>query len=475
MNDMEARCTARTLQVVDTECSADAVEWCPIEPWHNVLTCGTYQLKNPNEKGAGDSESNEPHLRQGRLYLYYFNEDQHYSPLKEVQRIEMPAILDLKWCHVPVAGHPVLGIANAEGNLELCNLTPCEKNSCSLEPICSVSIGPECLALSLDWSTGRGEHKPLNIISSDSKGCLSLLSVDGCRSTLDIVCHWKAHDFEAWIAAFNYWNTDFVYSGGDDSKLKGWDMRMGTDRPVFISNGHSMGVCSIQSNPHKEHILATGSYDEHVLIWDSRQMKQPLADTPVHGGVWRVKWHPTEEHLLLAACMHNGYHILDCEGVHNDSLAAARNKENPILYSYILHNSLAYGADWSRLSLHPQLSTDHRPISSSSVEIQSKREHKQGVKEAKVKFQHLKIQYESPTGLFDMVMEDELDDYRDELPDGLQASDTSLKLNMDPVVKQHNPDSGVIWTKSKANLLATCSFYDHVLHVWRWERNNIVI
>ncbi|XP_041048965.1 diphthine methyltransferase isoform X1 [Carcharodon carcharias] len=472
MTDMEARCMAQTLQVVDTEYSADAVEWCPIDTWHHVLTCGTYQLKDPKEQGAGDSESNEPHLRQGRLYLYCFNQDQLYSPLTEVQRIEMPAILDLKWCHVPVAGHPVLGIANAEGSLELCNLIPCEKNSCSLESMCSVSSGPECLALSLDWSTGR-EHKPLKIISSDSKGCLSLLSVDCHRSALSVVSRWKAHDFEAWIAAFNYWNTDIVYSGGDDSKLKGWDMRMGTDRPIFISNRHSMGVCSIQSNPHKQHILATGSYDEHVLIWDSRQMKQPLADTHVQGGVWRVKWHPTQEHLLLAACMHNGYHILDCEGRLSDSLAAAGDKRNPILYSYILHNSLAYGADWSRVSLGVQPTTERRPVSS-SAETQSKREYDQGAKEVEVKFQHLKIQYESPTGLFDMVVEDEVDDYGDGSSGSLQASGTSQSLNMDSaVVKQHNAEAGVNWNKSKASLLATCSFYDHILHVWRWERSNV--
>ncbi|XP_038637799.1 diphthine methyltransferase [Scyliorhinus canicula] len=465
---MEARSTARTLQVVDTEYSADAVEWCPIDTWHHVLTCGTYQLKDPKEKGAGDSEINEPHVRQGRLYLYCFNQDRLYSPLTEVQRIEMPAILDLKWCHVPVAGHPVLGIANAEGNLELCNLTHCEKNSCSLEPMCSVCIGPDCLALSLDWSTGR-EQKPLKIISSDSKGCLSLLSVDGCRSALEVVSRWKAHDFEAWIAAFNYWNTDVVYSGGDDSKLKGWDMRMGTDRSIFISNGHSMGVCSIQSSPHKQHILATGSYDEHVLIWDFRQMKRPLVDTHVKGGVWRVKWHPTQENLLLAACMHNGYHILNCEGTFNSSLAAADEKESPILYSYILHNSLAYGADWSRLSFDAQLPTEHQPVSS-STETQSKREYDQRAKEAEVKFQHLKLQYESPTGLFDMVVEDELDDYGDGFPGSLQASATSQ--SMDPAAT-NNP-AAVHWTKSKASLLATCSFYDHILHVWRWERSNIV-
>ncbi|KAJ3604045.1 hypothetical protein NHX12_028786 [Muraenolepis orangiensis] len=427
---MACKSRTRNLQVFDTQLSADAVEWCPVPLCHDVLACGTYQLQKGPEQ-AGDEDV--PHQRIGRLYLFEYRQEGPLTPpLTELQRIDTAAILDLKWCHVALSGDPVLGMATASGEVQLYTLTDGPE-------LTSQSVGSERLALSLDWSTGRGERSDVRVACSDSSGSVSVLSLEGAG--LQTTAQWKAHDFEAWITAFSYWDTQLLYSGGDDSKLKGWDLRMGCSSPTFTSKRHTMGVCSIQSNPHQEHILATGSYDEQVLLWDGRSMRQPLSETAVGGGVWRLKWHPTHPHLLLAACMHNDFHILDCHSVLGGDGGGAAC---PTLASYILHNSLAYGADWSHLAPDqpPPGSPQRSPSPPRDTSLA------EGVR-------HLRIHYESPTGSFDTSLEDDAGRYIPEAP---------APTGPPPPAPGGDPTPPPV-----SALLASCSFYDHMLHLWRWD------
>ncbi|MBN3323848.1 DPH7 methyltransferase, partial [Atractosteus spatula] len=410
---MAARSRTRSLQVVDTELSADAVEWCPVPGWHGLLACGTYQLLRSVEKTGAETD---PPVRVGRLYLYQFSQEGALSPpLQELQRIDTPGILDIKWCHVPVSDRPLLGLASSSGELQLYRLGGTQEASCALEAVSSLELGPDRLALSLDWSSGRGDSAGLRAVCSDSQGCVSVVSVDGAAPT--VLSQWTAHSFEAWISAFSYWDTQLLYSGGDDCRLKGWDLRVGTC-PVFTSKRWEKG----------EGGGGGWGYDEHVLLWDDRSLREPLADSVLGGGVWRLKWHPTQQRLLLAACMHNDFHILDCYPVLDGSSGHC-----PVLASYILHNSLAYGADWSRLSLGEPLPLPQLP-------------------------------YESPTGSFDTSLEDEAGRYIPDAQPPRAPAPPAL-----PPPRPSDADADADADTPLSSLLASCSFYDHVLHVWRWD------
>ena len=59
------------------------------------------------------------------------------------------------------------------------------------------------------------------------------------------------------------------------------------------------------------------SYDERVVLWDMRSLRRPVKETAAGGGVWRVKWHPTNPDLMAVACMHDGVKILDWKLSHS--------------------------------------------------------------------------------------------------------------------------------------------------------------
>lgn len=69
-------------------------------------------------------------------------------------------------------------------------------------------------------------------------------------------------------------------------------------------------------------------------------MKQSYNNVKVDGGVWRLKWEPTNEEFLLSASMFNAAHIIDT----SSSLANISQSFGE------KSNRLFYGADWCHLN-----------------------------------------------------------------------------------------------------------------------------
>nr|CAD7462564.1 unnamed protein product [Timema tahoe] len=373
----------KTLHVWNTKYSADSVEWCPVVPHRRVFVCGTYQVDSGADTHSEaaisstvddqlatveqdediqrdlttDSDENPPELqspmsykRRGRLFMFALGCS---AELCLLQQIEMPAILDLKWCHIEIHDKILLAVANAKGEVLIYELLCTKKSDISVDmdyklsllTALSIAEDSECetLALSFDWSTGRNsifnisEENPLLTVS-DSRGGITLLRLTG--STLERVDSWRAHNFEAWITAFDYWNTSIVYSGGDDCKFLAFDWRC-SPNPVSTNRTHEAGVTSLHCNAVTEHIIVSGSYDENLRVWDTRSLKRPTDTVPLGGGVWRLKWDPHRCQHLLAACMHGGFRVVDC---------SARPDPPQVVAEFNGHQSLAYGSDFCHFS-----------------------------------------------------------------------------------------------------------------------------
>ncbi|KAI0825128.1 WD40 repeat-like protein [Trametes gibbosa] len=340
----------------DTDWPADSAEFCPHANAADVFVVGTYKLEQRehlHDASAGEEDTDtpppetpkQPQKRRGKCLLFRAQEGDRFELLQET---ELAAILDMKWCHGGSSALPTLAIADSEGHITLHALHNDEDRLQLVQTIPCAST--ETLCLSLDWSSRRDPTDGLgNLIVSLSDGSLSLLQPEG-TSGLTVTNSWHAHDYEPWISAWDYWDTNVVYSGGDDLKMKGWDIRQG-GTPTFVNKRFDAGVTTIQSHPHIEHVLAVGSYDNAVRIFDTRKPLVPLTQVDVGGGAWRVKWHPspTRKTELLVACMHDGFKVVRFDVDAGDPCATLASSDRPweVVKRFDEHASLAYGADWS--------------------------------------------------------------------------------------------------------------------------------
>ncbi|CAJ0600365.1 unnamed protein product [Cylicocyclus nassatus] len=147
-----------------------------------------------------------------------------------------------------------------------------------------------------------------NVACTDKVGNAHIVDVD----TGTVVATWIAHSLpytsegcEVWTCSLN--NVSLC-TGGEDATLKVWDTRSKTT--VNRVTGFDAGVTF--SSWQGENTILTGSYDQHIRLFDLRQTKEPLQIKETAGGVWHiedVQAHGNPCHV--AACMYGGWAILD--------------------------------------------------------------------------------------------------------------------------------------------------------------------
>lgn len=196
-----------TLESFDTRLSADSVEWCPIENFKDVFVCGTYQLT----KQEHDNHDNELNQRLGKFYLFRVENGR----LNLLHEYESAAVLDMKWARSRICHKILLGIVTSKGILEIHELVNEYDPALELLRKITVDESEDVLALSLDWSTGNdfNYNSEVNVVVTTSSGTICIFELT--NETFEKIRTIDCHEYEAWIAAFDYWNSKIIYTGTD--------------------------------------------------------------------------------------------------------------------------------------------------------------------------------------------------------------------------------------------------------------------
>eukprot|EP00004_Rigifila_ramosa_P001621 TRINITY_DN11594_c0_g1_i1.p1 TRINITY_DN11594_c0_g1~~TRINITY_DN11594_c0_g1_i1.p1 ORF type:complete len:420 (+),score=100.39 TRINITY_DN11594_c0_g1_i1:1-1260(+) len=139
-------------------------------------------------------------------------------------------------------------------------------------------------------------------------------------------------------------------SVGDDRKLMIWDTRHNSrDRAAFSVEAHTAEVNCLSFNPFGEFLVATGSADKTVALWDLRNLKRKLSSFDSHTDeVFQVQWSPFNETILASSSSDRRVNIIDLSKIGDEQTPEDKEDGPPeLLFVHGGHTAKVSDFSWN--------------------------------------------------------------------------------------------------------------------------------
>ncbi|KAL9690076.1 hypothetical protein QQ045_010469 [Rhodiola kirilowii] len=139
-------------------------------------------------------------------------------------------------------------------------------------------------------------------------------------------------------------------SVGDDRLLLLWDLRSSTaNKPASSVLAHDSEVNCLSFNPFNEWVVATGSTDKTVKLFDLRNLSKALHVFDSHKEeVFQVGWSPTNETILASCCLGRRLMVWDLSRIDEEqSPEDAEDGPPELLFIHGGHTSKISDFSWN--------------------------------------------------------------------------------------------------------------------------------
>ncbi|XP_051147214.1 WD-40 repeat-containing protein MSI1-like isoform X2 [Andrographis paniculata] len=220
-----------------------------------------------------------------------------------------------------------------------------------LDGACSPDLrltGHNAEGYGLSWSHFKQGH--LLSGSDDSQICLWDISAVPNNKSLNAMQIFKVHDGVVEDVAWHFKHEHLFGSVGDDQYLHVWDLRTPSPvKPIQSVTAHQSEVNSLAFNPFNEWVVATGSTDKTVKLFDLRKISMALHTLNSHKReVFQVGWHPKNETILASCCLGRRMMVWDLSRIDQEQ-APGDNEDGPpeLLFVHGGHTSRISDFSWN--------------------------------------------------------------------------------------------------------------------------------